>query len=84
MQALREVAPSGVAVSAKVDGRCIICGERKLAMEGQANFTVWCRACGSSWHGAPLGDLVESAILPAGAPDPTDPLEDLGEDDDAE
>ena len=67
---------------AKVDGRCIICGERKLAMEGQVNFTVWCTACRTTWTGAPLGELVEAALLPAGAPDPTDTLESVPDPDD--
>ena len=60
-------------MSDKVDGRCANCGKRKLAMAGNinnVNFTVWCQACGSTWEGTQLGDLIEAAILSAWAPEP--------------
>ena len=52
-------------MSDKVDGRCSNCGERKLVMAGKVSFYLWCQACGHSWGGRDLGDLVEAAVLPA-------------------
>ena len=62
-------------MSDKVDGRCANCGKRKLAMAGNINninFTVWCQACGSTWEGTQLGDLIEAASRSATAARPGD------------
>lgn len=58
-------------MSDKVDGQCILCGERKLRVEGTVVFHLWCQACGTTWSGPDLGSLVEAALRPANWQGPT-------------